>query len=112
FASQGQRKLLQQPAKQTDTPDAAGSGGFRLPGGCLLPAADAEFREDLGDVVAGAVVADTQAVGDLAVGESLAQQVQDLPLPWRKDVRCPGPAAPSHDAMLGRQPSNYTTRLR
>jgi hypothetical protein len=52
----------------------------------LFAGGEVELGEDLRDVVFGSGGADVEAVGDLFVGEVLAEEVEDLPLAWGEDV--------------------------
>jgi hypothetical protein len=47
-------------------------------GGGFSAAAEAEFAEDLADMVFGRLGADDEALGDLTIGQALCQQFQHL----------------------------------
>ena len=50
----------------------------------LAPVGDAELTEEVGDVPGGGAAADEEPLGNLRVGQALAEQPQDLPLPPRE----------------------------
>ena len=87
-------RLPMQPSRQ-DAETAALLRRSRPPRRGLFAAADAELREDLRDVIARAVQADAEAVGDLLVGQALSQQLEDFLLSRREEVGV-GWASASH----------------
>src|SRR5262245_27883251 len=50
----------------------------------LAPALDSQFAENGVDVELGRVLADAEPLGDLLVGETLSEELQDLQLPRRQ----------------------------
>jgi len=62
-------------------------------------------------VVFGGGGGDVETVGDLFVGEVLAEEVEDLPLAWGEDVGVGRAAALAHgDDSVRRVRRNYTSR--
>ncbi len=55
----------------------SGAGGV---GGRLTPSAQAELGEDVADVVFDRLATDEQAIGDLRIGQAVAEQVEHLDL--------------------------------
>lgn len=53
----------------------------------LDPAAHAQFGEDRGDAVLDGLLGQEEAFRDLAVGEALADEVEDLPLPGGESIQ-------------------------
>src|SRR5439155_15675277 len=58
-----------------------------VPESCFLTARNSELRKYLGDVVFHGVPSDAEALGDVRVGEPVAQQRENLPLARGEDVR-------------------------
>ena len=81
-----------------------------LPARGLFPGGDVELPEDLLHVPLRPVGGDAQTLGDLGVGEALAQQLQHLELARREDVRVLRAAAFWHGCSLAKTARIYTTR--
>src|SRR5256885_3348921 len=82
-----------------------------LPRRSFVAAVDAELADDLRDVELRAVEGDAEALGDLLVGEALADEREHLPLSRCEGVRVPRPPARLHRARsLSMWRAIYPTR--
>lgn len=65
----------------------------------IVAALDGKLGEDLGDVELGGAQGDAETLGDLFVGEALAQECQHFPLARGKDVGVWRAAASVHQCQ-------------